>query len=80
LDQINKAGSSDDILREVLGLSSTNAIWVAERLNQIVQRYAQQSLDQNALDSLRNELRELGLEQHVPKTISAVIDSKDDPN
>jgi len=74
LEQVNKAGTADEILREVLGLHSTTAIWVADRLKKIIDRYSQGELNQNVLNSLREELRQIGLEQHVPETLATLID------
>lgn len=74
LDQVNKAGTADEILREVLGVRTTTPIWVNRRLEEIISRYAQRSLDQETLSSLRDELKSLGLERYVPQAITNVLD------
>lgn len=79
LDTVNKAGSSNEILRDVLGIELTLPIWVEDRLDEIVQRYAAQDLSEQVLTSLRGEMADLGLDHLFPEAVSAVVRGPDDP-
>lgn len=74
LDNLNKAGTSNEILREVLGLESASPAWVEDRFDQIVSRYAGQTLSRDLLGQLRRDLEELGLGRYVPRAIDLLID------
>jgi len=73
LDTVNKSGSSNEVLRDVLGLSFTGPQWVEDRLRSIVERYATVDLTQSTLNALRDELKQLGLERMVPSTVADVV-------
>jgi predicted ATPase len=74
LDMINKAGSSNDILREALGLPVTIPIWVEDRLNNIIERYSDKEITEEILKSLTNEMALLKLDKYIPKTLASVIE------
>lgn len=76
LDDINKSGTSNDILRDVLGLESTMPIWAEEKLNQIVNDYSTKPLNESNLSSLRKNLESIGLEKYIPKTIVDLMEEK----
>jgi hypothetical protein len=72
LDLVNRAGDSNETLRNVLGLPSASPLWVEEKIGQIVQRYAGQTMDQVKLDTLRAEMKSLGLDDVFPKVLSEI--------
>ena len=76
LDLVNKAGTSNDILRDVLGLSFTTALWVDDRLQAIIRKYEQLDLDAPTLARLRSEMAALGLEKLIPNTIASVVEKR----
>ena len=76
LDMVNKAGSSNAILREVLGLPFTIPIWADERIQEIIRRYSDSELNEEVLRGLRAEMAELGLAHLYPETVSRVFEKK----
>lgn len=66
LEDADKSGTSNDILREVLGVESTAGLWVEERLDRILQKYLAKDTDAAALEELKNELKMAGLARFVP--------------
>lgn len=72
LDYINRAGTSDAILREVLGIESSLPFWASEILNNIIIDYTKKDFTQENLKLLRAELSEIGLEQFIPETIAEI--------
>ena len=75
LDMVNKAATSNEILRDVLGLDFTTPIWVEERLGQIVERFNKQEMTVESLAQLRQELAELGMEKFFPNTLDRLLEA-----
>jgi energy-coupling factor transporter ATP-binding protein EcfA2 len=72
LDTVNRAGSSNEILRDVLGLDFTMPLWVEKRLEDLVSEFQKQQLTQESLNLLRQRMAELGPERYIPDTISRI--------
>lgn len=72
LDLINKATSSNEILRDVLGLKHTKPVWVEDQLERLVERYSSRVLSDDSLRELRKEMRELRLDHLFPETLSRI--------
>lgn len=77
LDTVNRAGTANEILRDVLGLEFTMPIWVESKLEGLVERYSNKEFTEETLAALRAEMNMLGLGKHVPKTISRLAEQKD---
>lgn len=76
LDYVNRAGTSNAILREVLGIGSSMPFWAEEMLTEIIKKYGAFELTKENLDNLRNELTEIGLNGYIPETIAKVAEGK----
>lgn len=77
LDQVNKAGSANDILRDVLGLESTVPLWASRELQGIILRYRSQPFTGSQVDQLSAELDALGLGTELPTAINAIFERRD---
>lgn len=77
LDTVNRAGTANEILRDVLGLAFTMPIWVESKLENLVERYSIQEFTDDTLAALREEMMLLGLGKHVPQTIAKIAEQKD---
>jgi hypothetical protein len=64
LDMVNKAGSSNEVLRDVLGLESVLPLWAEHKLSEIVGRYAEMDFTDSTVSQLRNELVPSCTSQH----------------
>lgn len=69
LDHANKAATANEILRDVLGLQSTSAVWVDADLERLLDRLRGQQLTESTFEELRQELRKLGLSRYLPEAI-----------
>ncbi|MBA1421306.1 MAG: hypothetical protein FAF03_10825 [Epsilonproteobacteria bacterium] len=76
LDFQEQIKTASEILDEVLGVSFTMPIWVEEKLTFIVDKYTQQTMNQEDFSHLRAELKELGLEKLVPQAIMHIVENK----
>lgn len=73
LDTVNKAGTSNEILRDVLGLDFTLPIWAEQRLETIISKYLDEPIDEARLAALRSEMGELGLDHLFPDALGEVL-------
>ncbi|MNC05756.1 hypothetical protein D3C75_532480 [compost metagenome] len=69
LDFDNKAAGAAEILREVLGVPVTMPIWVEKSLENIIIKYQSQGLNVESYQSLKSDLAELGLADHLPQAL-----------
>lgn len=76
LDTINRAGSANEILREVLGLNFTMPVWVETELEGIVSRYSDRPFTNETVAELRRDMTALGLAKHAPQTIAKLAEKK----
>lgn len=70
LDLVNKAASSSEVLREVLGLRHTKPIWVEQKIAALVEKYSSRVLSDEVLLELRDEMRELRLGHLFPEALT----------
>lgn len=73
LDQINKAGTANEILRNVLGLDSTMPLWVSDELDAIVKKYRVGGFTGEHVEQLDRELTALGVGDCLPTAIDAIV-------
>lgn len=69
LDFENKSANASQILREVLGVPVTMPIWVEETLQEILNKYRSLEMTAEIYKSLKMELSEIGLSDHLPQAL-----------
>ena len=74
LDLVNEARTAAQVLDEVLGVSVTMPIWAEEALSRIVQEFTATEITKESLDRLRLKLKQEGLSQFLPDTISRMTE------
>ncbi|MAH06346.1 MAG: OLD family endonuclease [Alphaproteobacteria bacterium] len=74
LDLVNRSGSSNEILREVLGLETTIPVWAETKLDKIVNDYSKKELTATTLKFLKEELAEIGLSDLFPEAVNKVVE------
>ena len=67
-----KAGTANDVLRDVLGVSITLPIWAASSLENIAKNFTFDDLTRDRLDELRTKLAEAGLSELYPETLAKI--------
>lgn len=82
LNQINKNGTANDILRDVLGIQSTIPIWANNKLKSIIEKYSSIEINSDNISKLRQELVLEGFDKIIPETIVNVLEKgeKNDKN
>ncbi|SKC42481.1 AAA family ATPase [Ohtaekwangia koreensis] len=76
LDLVNKAKTATEILNEVLGVPFTMPLWVEASINEIVDKYSKEAISEDSFDKMRNELKQIGLEDMMPEAMKNIL--KDD--
>lgn len=72
LDTINKAGSASEILRDVLGITTTIPDWAENRIAVIINEYKGVSLNSEQLKELFNRLEQEGLASSYPNAVTSL--------
>lgn len=75
LESIEKSGTANDILREVLGIDATMPDWVEEKINSIIDKYSDTGLTNDNLKSFKTDMSGLGFDKYIPNSISNLIDN-----
>lgn len=75
LDNVNKAGTASEVLRDVLGVPATIPEWVEEGLSQVVSRYRERQITRETLSDLRIELSQLGYDELYPDALAALTEA-----
>ena len=76
LDLVNKARTANQVLDEVLGVSSSMPVWAEAELIAIVQEFANQQLNEETLRAVRGRLQTIGLQHFLPETMGHLIDER----
>lgn len=72
LKTIELSGTANETLREILGVPISVPIWVEEKLNQILVKYANRDLTLELLQEFKKELRESNLDFLVPDVVKSL--------
>jgi len=73
VDFNNSAATASEILDEVLGVSVTIPVWAEQKLNSIVDQFNKESLDDHAMDRMRENLRAEGLSDFLPQAVTRLL-------
>jgi hypothetical protein len=73
LDSADMSGSSNEVLRDVLGLPSSSPTWVEDTLRQIVRDLSNREVDAALIEDLQGRLAVHGLERYVPSTLAGLV-------
>lgn len=76
LDCVNRAGTSNAILREVLGIDTSIPFWAEEHLQNTIKKYLTKDFTQENLNYMREEMEEIGLGNFIPDAISQIVEGK----
>jgi predicted ATPase len=72
LDNLNKAGTASEILRDVLGVPVTLPTWAEGDLQRITNQFNIQNLNPQALGTLRQQLDAVGLGEFYPDAVKRI--------
>lgn len=70
LTSLDRSGSSNEILRDVLGLPSSSPTWVEQSLREAAEFLANKDLTPQSVEELQTRLKAEGLERFFPATLA----------
>jgi predicted ATP-dependent endonuclease of OLD family len=73
LENIEKSGSANEILRDVLGIDSTKPEWVNNQIDVIINRYSDKGITPENIEQFKSELKQVGLDKYVHTSIADLI-------
>jgi hypothetical protein len=73
LDTVNKAGTASEILRDVLGITTTIPDWAEDRVAVIVNQFKDVPLSEGAMKDLYSQLEKEGLISSYPQALSSLV-------
>lgn len=76
LSALDRTGSSNEILRDVLGLPSSSPTWVERDLAAIQEELSARELTPEFLTELRAKLTSLGLERFIPDALARLAEGR----
>lgn len=76
LDLEDKAGTAEDILREVLDVGVTMPVWAERAFEVIIAKHLTESLNRRTAAALRSDLVDAGLSRWVPEAIVRIADGQ----
>jgi energy-coupling factor transporter ATP-binding protein EcfA2 len=76
LDQVNKAGSASEILRDVLGVPVTLPEWAEIEIKEISSEFSITNLNGDSIAALRHRLDSAGLGEYYPDALKLVANQK----
>ncbi len=74
LTAVDRSGSSNEVLRDVLGLPSSSPTWVETKLSEVQSQLSENDLTPEVLALLREKLSEVGLERFVPLALAKLAE------
>lgn len=74
LENIEKSGSANDILREVLGIETTMPNWVDTKIETIISKYSATGITPENLSAFKSELKTIGFEKYVSTSVANLIE------
>ena len=74
LDNVTKAASSNEILREVLGISSTYPLWASSKIDSLIKDTISKGISEESLLDFRNQMEKLGFGNVIPTALNQLFE------
>ncbi len=72
LDNVNKAGTASEILRNVLGVPVTMPLWAEDKIESVVSNFNINDLNAERISQLRKDLEQLGLGEFYSDALAKI--------
>jgi len=76
LENIEKSGTANEILRQVLGIESTTPEWVDDKIDSLLVKYAETGITSENIKTFKDELTSIGLEKYISQAVVELITKK----
>lgn len=76
LDAVNKAGTADEILMDVLGVPYTLPQWASKQIEGILKEFIKAPLTKDTVASLKSKMAGLGMDHLFPEVLAKVAEGQ----
>lgn len=74
LENVTKAGSSNEILRDVLGITSTFPLWATSKIDTLISETISNGISEESLTNFRKKMESLGFDNVIPTTLNQIFE------
>jgi hypothetical protein len=78
LKNVEKSGTANEILRQVLGIETTTPNWVDNKIEELVEKFSQSGITAENITLFKEELNSIGLRKYVNQAALDLITKKHD--
>jgi len=78
LENVEKSGTANEILRQVLGIETTTPNWVDSRIDELLEKYSKTGITSENIKSFKKDLTAIGLDNYVNQSVVELISRKND--
>ncbi len=74
LENVSKAGTSNEILREVLGITSSFPLWASSKIDTLIRNTVSKGISEESLSEFREQMEKLGFGNVIPNAINQLFE------
>lgn len=76
LENVEKSGTANEILRQVLGIETTTPDWVDSRIDEVLEKFSKTGITPENIQAFKNDLNSIGLNNYVNQAVVELISRK----
>jgi AAA15 family ATPase/GTPase len=76
LENVEKSGTANEILRQALGIETTTPEWVDAKIDQLLEKYSDSGITPDNIKLFKEELTAIGLNKYVSQAVVDLISKK----
>ncbi|RKQ43436.1 putative AbiEii toxin of type IV toxin-antitoxin system [Roseivirga pacifica] len=76
LENVEKSGTANEILRQALGIETTTPEWVDDRIDDLLEKYSSAGITPENIQTFKHELTEIGLSNYINQAVVELISRK----
>lgn len=76
LENVEKSGTANEILRQALGIESTTPEWVDDKIDNLLKKYSETGVTPENIKTFKDELTSIGLEKYISQAVVELITKK----
>lgn len=74
LENVTKAGTSNEILREVLGIKSSFPLWASSKIDALIRDTVSKGISEESLLEFREQMVKLGFDNVIPIALNQLFE------
>lgn len=76
LENVEKSGTANEILRQALGIETTTPEWVDNKIDQLLEKYSDSGITPDNIKMFKEELTTIGLNKYINQAVVDLISKK----